>query len=72
MKLVYMRPQRDAGARGFRDQRHGVGTQRGVMGITYESVKQIHNQVAVGRRSGSMMSFKVNLLSIGLGMAFYL
>ena len=44
----------------------------GVMGITYESVKQIHNQVAVGRRSGSMMSFKVNLLSIGLGMAFYL
>lgn len=44
----------------------------GVMGITYENVKQVHNQVAVGRRTGSMMSFKVNLFSIGLGMAFYL
>lgn len=44
----------------------------GVMGVMYENVKQVHNQVAVGRRSGSMMSFKVNLFSIGLGMAFYL
>lgn len=44
----------------------------GVMGITYENVKQVHNQVAVGRRTGSMMSFKVNLFSIGLAMAFYL
>lgn len=44
----------------------------GVMGITYENVKQVHNRVTVGRRQDSMMSFKVNLLSIGLGMAFYL
>lgn len=44
----------------------------GVMGITYENLRQIHNQVTVGRRQGSLMSFKVNLLSIGLGMACYL
>ncbi len=44
----------------------------GVLGLSYEHVKQVHNQVTVGNRSSSIMSFKVNLLSIGLGMAFYL
>ncbi len=44
----------------------------GVMGFSYNSVKQVHNRVSVGRRSSSMLNFKVNLLSIGLGMAFYL
>ena len=44
----------------------------GIMGITYERVRQVHNQVAVGVRSGSTMNFKINLFSIGLGMAFYL
>ncbi|WP_418983248.1 hypothetical protein [Alistipes sp.] len=44
----------------------------GVMGITYNSTKQVHNQVTEGRRSSSMMNFKVNIFSIGLGMAFYL
>ena len=44
----------------------------GVMGITYNHVKQVHNQVSVGERSSSMMNFKVNIFSIGLGVAFYL
>lgn len=44
----------------------------GVMGITYNRTKQIHNQVTVGHRSSSMMNFKVNIFSIGLGMAIYL
>lgn len=44
----------------------------GVMGITYNSVKQVHNQVTEGKRTSSMMNFKVNIFSIGLGMAFYL
>ncbi len=44
----------------------------GVMGITYNSTKQVHNQVTVGHRKTSMMNFKVNIFSIGLGMAFYL
>lgn len=44
----------------------------GVMGISYTNTKQVHNQVTVGRRSSSMMNFKVNLFSIGLGMVFYL
>ena len=44
----------------------------GVMGISYAHTKQVHNQVTVGKRSSSMMNFKVNIFSIGLGMAFYL
>lgn len=44
----------------------------GVMGISYSHTKQAHNQVTVGKRSASMMNFKVNIFSIGLGMAFYL
>lgn len=44
----------------------------GVMGITYTSTKQVHNQVSVGKRSSSMMNFKVNIFSIGLGLVFYL
>ena len=44
----------------------------GVMGITYNHAKQVHNQVTVGNRNTSMMNFKVNIFSIGLGMAFYL
>lgn len=44
----------------------------GVMGISYSHTKQVHNQVTVGKRDASMMNFKVNIFSIGLGMAFYL
>lgn len=44
----------------------------GVLGFTYSSVKQIHNQVTVGKRNSSAMNFKVNIFSIGLGVAFYL
>jgi len=44
----------------------------GVMGINYTNTKQVHNQVETGKRSSSNMNFKVNIFSIGLGMAFYL
>lgn len=44
----------------------------GVMGINLTDVKQVHNQVANGNRTSSDMNFKVNLLSIGVGVSFYL
>ena len=44
----------------------------GMMGINYSRVRQVHNQVTTGTRSTSSMNFKVNLLSIGLGVSFYL
>lgn len=44
----------------------------GVMGISYTRTRQVHNQVTVGKRSSSMLNLKVNILSIGLGVSFYL
>lgn len=44
----------------------------GVLGLTYDYVKQVHNKITVGERSLGTMNFKINILSIGLGMAFYL
>lgn len=44
----------------------------GVMGVNYSHTKQVHNRVVTGERSSSSMNFKVNIFSIGLGMAFYL
>ena len=44
----------------------------GVMGINYTNVEQVHNQVSVGQRRSSNMNFKVNLLSISVGVSFYL
>lgn len=44
----------------------------GVMGINFSDVKQVHNQIETGHRRTSSMNFKVNLLSIGVGVSFYL
>lgn len=44
----------------------------GVMGISYSHIDQVHNQVTTGSRSSSNMNFKVNIFSLGLGVAFYL
>ncbi len=44
----------------------------GVLGIDYSYVEQVHNQVTVGERSNSNMSFRINILSVGLGFSFYL
>ena len=44
----------------------------GVLGFNYTNTRQVHNQVTVGDRSSSYMNFKVNIFSIGVGMAFYL
>lgn len=44
----------------------------GVAGVQFSRTKQIHNQVATGKTSASYMNFSVNLLSVGLGVSFYL
>lgn len=44
----------------------------GMMGVTFQTVRQTHNQVETGKRNESLMNFKINLLSIGLGLAVYL
>ena len=44
----------------------------GVLGIGYSHTKQVHNQITTGHSSSSNMNFKINILSVGLGLAFYL
>ena len=44
----------------------------GILGLNYSHTRQVHNQVATGNTSSSSMNFKINILSIGLGAAFYL
>ncbi|MFI3305594.1 MAG: hypothetical protein R3Y68_03665 [Rikenellaceae bacterium] len=43
----------------------------GMLGVGYSYTEQIHNQVYVGEVESTNLSFKLNLLSIGLGVAFY-
>ncbi|MCD8043742.1 MAG: hypothetical protein LUH10_11830 [Tannerellaceae bacterium] len=44
----------------------------GVLGFNYSKTKQLTDQVYEGERSSSSANFKINLFSIGLGIAFYL
>ena len=44
----------------------------GVFGIGYEKTTQLKNQVEQGEIKSTNMNFKVNLLSIGFGVSFYL
>lgn len=44
----------------------------GVLGFQYKRIEQTTNQVYQGSRQTSGAKFKIDLLSIGLGIAFYL
>lgn len=44
----------------------------GILGFQYKQIDQITNQVYQGSRVTNSATFKIDLLSIGLGIAFYL
>ncbi len=44
----------------------------GMLGLQYNAVDQIHNQVYKGSRDATQLNFKVNIFSIGFGLAYYL
>ena len=44
----------------------------GVLGINYGKTKQITDQIHVANQSSSSVSFKINIFTIGMGIAFYL
>lgn len=44
----------------------------GVLGFSYSRVQQTTDQVQVGERTTSRANFKINIFSIGLGVAFYI
>ena len=56
----------------FMTNNMAIGVNIGVLGLGYSLNRQVHNQITTGKTSSSMMNFKVNLLSVGIGAAFYL
>ena len=44
----------------------------GMLGLNYKHVDQVHNQVYTGDRKTTQINFKVNILAIGFGLAYYL
>lgn len=44
----------------------------GMLGVNYTHTDQVHNQVYTGSVDASNLNFKVNLLTIGLGVSIYL
>lgn len=44
----------------------------GVLGVNLSKTRQVTNQVETGEQSSTSANFKVNIFSIGLGIAFYL
>lgn len=44
----------------------------GVLGVNLSKKRQITNQVETGEQSSTSANFKINIFSIGLGIAFYL
>lgn len=44
----------------------------GVMGFNFSRQRQVTDQVYIGEQSTSSGNFKINLFSLGLGIAFYL
>lgn len=44
----------------------------GVLGLSYSRVEQVHNQVTFGDVESKAMNFKINILSIGFGVGFYI
>jgi hypothetical protein len=44
----------------------------GMLGLQYNNVNQTHNQIYNGSRDATQINFKVNILSLGFGLAYYL
>ncbi len=44
----------------------------GVAGINFTHTEQVHNQVYYGESDSANFNFRINLLSIGFGVSFYL
>lgn len=44
----------------------------GVLGVNFSKKHQVTNQVETGEQSSTAANFKINIFSIGLGIAFYL
>lgn len=60
------------GMMAFINDHFAVEVNVGMLGLQYTTVNQTHNQVYKGSRELTQINFKVNILSIGFGLAYYL
>lgn len=60
------------GVMAFASNRVVIEVSVGVLGLSYSHIEQVHNQVTVGSMDSKSMNFKVNILSIGFGLGFYI
>lgn len=44
----------------------------GVLGVNYSHTRQVTDQIYIANQSSSSINFKINIFSIGMGIAFYL
>ncbi len=70
-KSMSIRLGLNPGLIAFVDDHLAVEVNVGMLGLQYNSVDQIHNQVYQGSRDATQLNFKVNIFSIGFGMAYY-
>ncbi|MBQ3212421.1 MAG: outer membrane beta-barrel protein [Alistipes sp.] len=60
------------GMMAFINDHLAVEVNVGMLGLKYSHVDQTHNQVDKGNRDLTSINFKVNILSIGFGLSYYL
>lgn len=60
------------GVVAFAAQNVAIEVSVGVLGLAYSHTTQVHNQVEEGTVGSASLNYKINLFSIGLGVAFYL
>lgn len=60
------------GITAFISNRFAFEVNVGAMGLSYTQTDQVHNQVETGQTTTNMFNFKINLLSLGFGIAYYL
>lgn len=60
------------GVTAFITNRVALEINVGAMGLSYSNTEQIHNQVETGQATTNMFNFKINILSLGFGVTYYL
>ncbi len=60
------------GVTAFINNKIALEVNVGAMGLTYTKNSQIHNQVETGESVTNMFNFKINILSMGFGITYYL
>lgn len=60
------------GMMAFADEHFAIEFSVNMLGLMYSKTKQVHNQVSYGSTDATSVNFKINILSIGFGLYYYL